>query len=67
MNRVALVTGASRGIGRGMALELAKLGQNLVINYAGNAAAAPETADALCQPRGKTPSSLPLKRLRFFD
>ena len=44
MNNVALVTGASRGIGRGIALELAKHGHDLVINYAGNAVAAKQTA-----------------------
>jgi NAD(P)-dependent dehydrogenase (short-subunit alcohol dehydrogenase family) len=32
MNRVALVTGGSRGIGFGIALELAKIGFNLAIN-----------------------------------
>ena len=44
MNQVALITGASRGIGRGIALELAAEGYDVVINYAGNQAAAAETA-----------------------
>ena len=44
VNPVALITGASRGIGRGIALELAKLGWNLVVNYAGNETAARQTA-----------------------
>lgn len=44
MNPAALITGASRGIGRGIALELAKLGYDLVINYASNVAAARQTA-----------------------
>jgi NAD(P)-dependent dehydrogenase (short-subunit alcohol dehydrogenase family) len=44
VNRAALITGASRGIGRGIALELARAGWDLVINYAGNAAAANKTA-----------------------
>lgn len=39
---VALVTGASRGIGRGIAIELGRLGWSVVVNYAGNQAAAEE-------------------------
>jgi 3-oxoacyl-[acyl-carrier protein] reductase len=57
MNAVALITGASRGIGRGIALELARIGCDLVINYASNVAAAQRTAaDCLstAQVGGKT-------------
>jgi NAD(P)-dependent dehydrogenase (short-subunit alcohol dehydrogenase family) len=43
MTKVALITGASRGIGRGIALGLAERGWALVMNYHSNAAAAEET------------------------
>ncbi len=44
MNPTALITGASRGLGRGIALELARLGYDLVINYVQNRPAAEQTA-----------------------
>lgn len=43
MNAVALITGASRGIGRGIALELAKIGCDLTINFRSNESAAQQT------------------------
>ncbi len=39
-DKVAIVTGGSRGIGRGIALELAKRGATVVVNYHSNAEAA---------------------------
>jgi 3-oxoacyl-[acyl-carrier protein] reductase len=41
-HKVAIVTGASRGIGRAIALRLAKDGAAVVVNYAGNAEKAQE-------------------------
>ena len=41
--KTAIVTGVSRGIGRAIAVELAKAGVQVAIIYAGNTAAAEET------------------------
>lgn len=46
-NRVALVTGASRGIGRAVALKLAECGAKIVINYKQSAAQAEKVAEEI--------------------
>lgn len=46
-DRVALVTGASRGIGRGIALTLGAHGWTVVVNYRSSAAAAEEVVSAI--------------------
>ncbi len=45
--KVALVTGGSRGIGKACALELARAGYDVVINYAGNVDAANKTVEEI--------------------
>ena len=49
--KTAVVTGGSRGLGRAICLELARGGANVVLCYAGNEAAANETA-AACESLG---------------
>src|SRR3546814_365297 len=45
--RVALVTGASRGIGRGIAIGLAEAGADVAVNYTRGEEAAAETVAAI--------------------
>jgi 3-oxoacyl-[acyl-carrier protein] reductase len=52
-NQVALVTGASRGIGRAAALELAHMGAHVVVNYRSQTAAAQEVVGQICAAGGE--------------
>lgn len=51
--RIAIVTGASRGIGRSIALALAERGAAVVVNYASNAGAAEEVSQLIRDGGGK--------------
>ena len=53
MKKIALVTGGSRGLGRDMAISLAKKGNNVMITYAGNKAEADITIKLVEEAGGK--------------
>lgn len=48
-DKVALITGASRGIGKACAIELAKAGYDIAVSYAGNEEAANNTVKELLE------------------
>lgn len=50
--QIALVTGASRGIGRAIALALSRAGAHVIVNYRGNQAAAEESLSAIAAQGG---------------
>jgi 3-oxoacyl-[acyl-carrier protein] reductase len=52
-NKTAIITGASRGIGKAIALKLSKIGASVVINYATNAQAADGVASTIINDGGQ--------------
>lgn len=53
-NKVALITGSARGIGKAIAERYAALGTDIVVNYTSNAAAANETVARINDLGGRT-------------
>src|SRR5258707_10098567 len=54
LDKVAVVTGAGRGIGRAIALELAKRGAAVIVNYNASADAANEVVSSIAAQSGKS-------------
>ena len=52
MAKYALVTGGSRGIGRSISVDLAKMGYHVIINYVSNDEAAKDTLNQIVDAGG---------------
>ena len=51
--KIALVTGASRGLGKGIALELAKAGAEVIVNYRSGKTEADQVVNEIISNKGK--------------
>ena len=60
IGKVALITGGSRGIGKGIALELSKLGAEVIINYSSSDEKAQEVVNLIKESGGK------VHKLKFY-
>lgn len=68
VKKIALVTGGSRGLGRDMAVSLAKKGHHVIITYAGNKTEADNTLKLVEEAGGKGAAmQLDLKDLSVLD
>ncbi|CAG8979846.1 hypothetical protein HYALB_00002618 [Hymenoscyphus albidus] len=70
--RVALITGSGRGIGKGMALELASKGASVIINYAKSSSAAQSVVEEILKLGSKAIAlqadvSKPAEIVQLFD
>lgn len=66
--KTAIVTGASRGIGREIALKLGKLGAAVVVNYASNAKSAEDVASEIMEMGGRaTPRQADVRKLQDIE
>ena len=66
--KTAIVTGASRGIGREIALKFGKLGAAVVVNYVNNAEQAEEVTSEINNTKGKAvPIQADMRHIREIE
>ena len=66
-DKIAVVTGASRGIGRQIALTMAKEGAAVIVNYNGSAAGAEAVVKEICEAGGQAGGGGAVQRIRLCE